>query len=277
MSSQFEKLYRVTPNSVLEHNFWNGVVRDIDQRLVSVELEKASFEEAEQKLLDLGLRRINETIGPAAEKIRSTAALGFLTASSQALLQPIDGQNLTIPLIKDARAELFTPSPFIALVRRSSPDGYAIGKLIGYDREQALLHISIVSVQGIAQPHDDFDVAALAGSVKAMWDALRISRSLRDEIATKQGDIVQKSTDITEKHTDIGNKHGDFVSTWYGSLDSPPDGAKIGAMYLDISQSPAVVRVKTPQGWSIAALAADNIYTKAQADDTRKRKLMRSS
>jgi len=267
MSSQFEQVYRVTPNSEMSASFWNGVLRNIDQRFIAIEEKKASFEEAERQLLEVGLKRINETIGPAAQTILAVAELGFQSASSEALLHPLDGQELTVPLIKDERARVFTPSPFIALVRRSTPDGYAIGKLLHFDREQALLHISIVSCQGITQGFDDFDVAALAGSVKAMWDALQESRSIRDEVSVKHGDIAQKSTDITAKHADIGEKHSDFVSTWYGASYQPPDGAKIGAMYLDISQNPAVVMVKTASGWTIAALAADNVYTKLQAED----------
>jgi len=177
MSSQFEKSYRVTPNSTLNADLWNSILQNIDQRILGIEDKKSSFEEAEKQLLEVGLRRINETIGPAAQKIFQMSQLGFLTASSAEMLKPVDGETLSVHLIKGDQADLFSPSPFIALVRRSTPDAYAIGKLLHYDRELARLDISIVSAQGDMGPHDDWDVAALAGSVKAMWDALNESRS----------------------------------------------------------------------------------------------------
>jgi len=266
MSSQFEKSYRVTPNSTLNANLWNSVFQNVDQRILGIEDKKASFEEAEKQLLEVGLRRINETIGPAAQKIFQMSQLGFLVASSQALLKPVDGETLSVHLIKGDQADLFSPSPFIALVRRSTPDDYAIGKLLHYDREEARLDISIVSVQGDMGAHDDWDVAALAGSVKAMWDALTQSRSIRDEVETKHADIAQKSTDVTAKHSETVAKHGDFISTWYGARTTPPNNAKTGAMYLDIGQNPAIVMVKSGLGWIMAAIASDNVYTKAQAD-----------
>jgi len=62
MSSQFEKSYRVTPNSTLSAHLWNSILQNIDQRILGIEDKKASFEEAEKQLLEVGLRRINETI-----------------------------------------------------------------------------------------------------------------------------------------------------------------------------------------------------------------------
>jgi len=266
MSSQFNKSYRVTPSSVLSANLWNSVFQNIDQRLIGIEEKKASFEEAEKQLLEVGLRRINETIGPAAEKIINLSELGFMVASSEELIKPVDGQALSIHLSKGTKSELFTPSPFIALVRRSTPDDYAIGRLLHYDRDLARVDMNIVAVQGDMGPHDDFDVAALAGSVKAMWDALQESRQIRDDVTAKHSDIAQKSTDITAKHGQVVTKHGDFISTWLGARTTQPQGGKTGAMYLDIGKNPARVMVRSPTGWVIAAIASNNVYTKAQAD-----------
>jgi len=214
----------------------------------------------------VGLRRINETIGPAAEKIFQLSELGFLVASSEELLNPVDGQVLSVHLIKGKQAELFAPSPFLALVRRSTPDDYAIGRLLHYDRDAARVDMSIVAAHGDMGPHDDWDVAALAGSVKAMWDALAESRSIRDDVQVKYTDIVQKSADVIQKHGETVTKHADFISTWYGARETPPEEAKTGAMYLDIAQNPAVVMVKSGDGWIMAAIASDAVYTKAQAD-----------
>jgi|GEM_PF-6637422 len=266
MSSQFNQSYHVTSNTVLSAELWNSVFQNIDLRLIGVEEKKASFEQAEQQILAVGLRRINETLTPAAEKIMNLSELGFMVASSEELVKPVDGQTLSLHLIKGAQSDLFTPSPFVALVRRSTPDVYAIGQLLHYDRDLARVDMLIQSTQGITEPYDDWDVCALAGSVKAMWDALAESRAIRDDVQVKHSDITQKSADITAKHAETINKHDDFISTWYGALNSPPANAKTGAMYLDISQNPAVVKVKTPSGWVIAALAANNVYTKSQAD-----------
>jgi len=267
MSSQFNRSYHVTSSTVLSADLWNSVFQNIDLRLIGIEEKKASFEQAEQQLLELGLRRINETLQPAAEKIFALSEMGFLVASSEELIKPIDGQMLSVHLIKGVQSDLFTPSPFIALVRRSTPDSYAIGELLHYDRGLARVDMKIVSVQGVVEPYDDWDVAALAGSVKAMWDALIESRQIRDDVVTKHSDIQANAADVVAKHGAIATSHADFVSTWFGARDTPPDNAKIGAMYLDTGSNPAQVKVKTPQGWVVAALAADSVYTKQQADN----------
>jgi len=267
MFNQFDRNYRVTPNTVLSAELWNGVFQNIDLRIIGIEEKKASFEAAEQQLLEVGLRRINETLTPAATKIMNLSQLGFMVASSAALIQPIDGQALSVHLIKGVQSDLFHPSPFVAMVRRSTPDIYAIGQLLHYDRDEARVDMKISSVQGVVEPYDDWDVCALAGSVKAMWDALQESRAIRDDVTAKHSDIGQKSADIEAKHAETVIKHSDFVSTWYGALDTPPEAAKIGSLYLDTAQNPAVVMVKTPGGWVMAAIAADSVYTKAQADN----------
>jgi len=111
MSSRFDRAYRVTGDTVVNAAFWNRIMRDLDTRIVGVEEKKADFEAAEQTLLDLGLRRINETLLPAAEKIQRVSEMGFLVASSNEELTVEEGATVSLTITAGDQRDLFTPSP----------------------------------------------------------------------------------------------------------------------------------------------------------------------
>lgn len=188
MSSRFDRAYRADGNTRFDAAFWNRIMRDLDTRIVGIEEKKASFEDAEKTLLDLGLRRINETLLPAAEKIFRVAELGFLVASSDEEATFVEGQNASLTIREGDQRDLFTPSPFIALTRRSTTDDYAIARTIAYDPETGILLFEVETVVGNGGPHSDWDVAALAGSVAAMVASLDETRALRQAVADDKSD-----------------------------------------------------------------------------------------
>jgi len=58
MSSQFNKSYRVTSNTALSAELWNGVFQNIDQRILGIEEKKPVFahdlyKQALEKQLDV--------------------------------------------------------------------------------------------------------------------------------------------------------------------------------------------------------------------------------
>lgn len=190
MSSRFERAYRVTGDTQLDEAFWNRIMRDLDTRIVAIEEKKTDFEEAEKTLLDLGLRRINETLLPAAEKIFRVVDLGFLVASSDEEATLVEGQNASLTIRAGDQRDLFTPSPFIALTRRSTTADYAIARTLAYDSESGVLLFSVETVVGNGGPHDDWDVAALAGSVQAMIAALDETKALQQTVADDKAETL---------------------------------------------------------------------------------------
>lgn len=190
MSSRFERAYRVSGTTTFDAAFWNRVLRDLDTRMVGIEERKADFEEAERTLLELGLKRINETLLPAAEKIFRVMELGFLVASSDEEATFVEGETASLTIREGDQRELFTPSPFIALTRRSTTADYVIARTLAYDSESGVLLFSVETVVGNGGPHDDWDVAALAGSVQAMIAALDETKALQQTVADDKAETL---------------------------------------------------------------------------------------
>lgn len=195
MSSRFDRAYRVDSKTKFNAEFWNRIMRDIDTRMVSVEEKKASFESAEKTLLDLGLKRINDTLLPAAERITRVAELGFLVASSDEAATFVEGDNASAKIRAGDQRDLFVPSPFIALTRRSTFADYAIARTIAYDADTGILVFYVETVVGDGGPHNDWDVAALAGSVAAMHASLDETREMRHAVASDKDAVAKLKSD----------------------------------------------------------------------------------
>lgn len=253
MSSRFDA-YRVDGDTVVDVAFWNRIFREVDARIASVEDKKASFEEAERLILELGLQRINSTLLPAAERIFRVAELGFLIASSDEEVAFYEGQEASITIREGDQRGLFTPSPFIALTRRSTPDDYVIGQALAYDPESGVLLVDVITVVGTGGPFDDWDVAALAGSVMAMVAALEETRSLRQGVADDaQAASSAKDTAVSAKDTAVDAAASaaaalnSFVTVYRGASATPPENGEVGHFYFDTALQQA--RVYSSAGW----------------------------
>ena len=262
MSSRFDRAYRVSGTTVVNADLWNRIMRDLDTRIVAVEEKKADFEEAEKTLLELALRRINETLLPAAQRIQAVSELGFLIASSDEELTVVPDQQASLRISEGAQRDLFTPSPFVALTRRSTVEDYAIARVVTYNRDTGILVVHIESVTGNPGPHNDWDVVALAGAVMAQMATLDETKALRSEVANDKAavalDKAAAQSARTEAQaardaaiiakTDAENALASFMTVYRGALPSaPPDGEQ-GHFYFDTTLQMALVYTAT--GWA---------------------------
>ena len=262
MSSRFDRAYRVSGTTVVNADLWNRIMRDIDTRIVAVEEKKADFEEAEKTLLELALRRINETLLPAAQRIQAVSELGFLIASSDEELTVVPDQQASLRISEGAQRDLFTPSPFVALTRRSTVEDYAIARVVTYNRDTGILVVHIESVTGNPGPHNDWDVVALAGAVMAQMATLDETKALRAEVANDKAAVALDKAAAQSARTEaqaardaaIIAKTGaesalaSFMQVYRGALPSaPPDGEQ-GHFYFDTTLQMALVYTAT--GWA---------------------------
>jgi len=262
MSSRFDRAYRVSGTTVVNADIWNRIMRDIDTRIVAVEEKKADFEEAEKTLLDLGLRRINETLLPAAQRIQAVSELGFLIASSDEELTVVPDQQASLRISEGAQRDLFTPSPFVALTRRSTVEDYAIARVVTYDRETGILVFDVESVTGNPGPHNDWDVVALAGAVMAQMAALDETKALRAEVADDKAAVAIDKAAAQSARTEAQNARdaaiiaktgaenalSSFTTVYRGALPSAPLDGEEGHFYFDTTLQMA--RVYTASGWA---------------------------
>jgi len=262
MSSRFDRAYRVSGTTVVNADLWNRIMRDLDTRIVAVEEKKADFEEAEKTLLELALRRINETLLPAAQRIQAVSELGFLIASSDDELTVVPDQQASLRISEGAQRDLFTPSPFVALTRRSTIEDYAIARVVTYDRETGILVFDVESVTGNPGPHNDWDVVALAGAVMAQMATLDETKALRAEVADDKAAVALDKAAAQSARTEAQsardaaiiaktgaeNALASFMTVYRGALPSaPPDGEQ-GHFYFDTTLQMA--RVYTASGWA---------------------------
>lgn len=276
MSSRFEA-YRADGTTTVDVAFWNRIFRDIDTRIVAIEEKKASFEQVEKTLIDVGLVRVNEVLQPAAERIFRVTELGFLIASSDEEVAFTEGQSASILIREGEQRTLFKPSAFIALTRRSVADDYVIGRTTSYDPVSGVLQFHVELVEGTGGPFDDWDIAALAGSVMAMVAALDEVRDARQEIATKAETAAQNASDaIDAKNAALLAKTGaegalaSLLELYRGPLAEPPVDGEIGHFYYDTTLQQA--RVYSSAGWvPLFTLALGGIrqgFVEAEASQT---------
>lgn len=197
MQQTLEEAFHVDGQTVFDQEFWNRFVRELAARLRGFEGIKIAWDEVSRQGIDVALARINEAIGPAAERIRRLTELGFLVAASETPAALELGAILQLEVIAGDGRELFAPSPFLLLGRRATPDDYAVVKLRTYDRETGALELEVVSYAGDPGPHADWSVGALAGSTVAQIVMLDQTRQLHAEMgaALEQLDLAFDQAD----------------------------------------------------------------------------------
>lgn len=183
MQAQLETTFHADGSTVFDQEFWNRFVREVAARLRGFDGIKIAWEEVSRQGIDVALARINETLGPAAERIRRLTELGFLVASSETPAALELGAILRLVVTAGDTRDLFSPSPFLLLGRIASPDDYAVVRFRSYDREGGTLEVEVVSFAGDPGPHEDWSLGALAGSTLAQVVMLDQTRALHAEMA----------------------------------------------------------------------------------------------
>lgn len=283
--------YHVRGSDILDDVRWNRLVRDLDTRLLKVEGQSFSFDEANNEVLAMGLKRLNEILGPITERLRKLTELGFLLADVDGALSVRQGDIRDIALVKGEQAESFVPSPFVALTSKHDSTAYAICRMIHYDRERAVLRLFVMAVYGANSdatlgPLDDWQVSALAAATMASQTLFDQTKRLRDDVAL---DKQKVEDDKQHVHVDLNNaiqaRNGaqvakddtqqllaDFKQRYLGALTSLPVKAPIGTLAFDISQHPNQMKQMSKDGWvptstvSIGGLRQQLYVTKVEGE-----------
>lgn len=166
-TQSLEEAFYATGETVIDDAFWNRFLLELAARFRGLEGIKISWEEVSRQGIDLALARINETIGPASERIRLLSELGFLIASSTTPATLGNGQVLDLVVTEGNARDLFTPSPFVMLGRTLSAEDFGVAKLRTYDRATGALQVEVVTFAGDPGPHSDWTIGAIAGSTLA--------------------------------------------------------------------------------------------------------------
>ena len=171
---RFEDL-RVRDQQALDRDFFNRRFRLIAESLGQLHEEVGSVTDDTDRLVALGLSRVNEVLGPLLAKLQAVAENGFLVATSETPLTVTIGLESTLAITDEAQRDLFTPTPYVLLTREAAgtEDDYAILRVTGYNRANGGLAFEVVLVNGDigGSSHNDWVVSATAGLSVAVLEA----------------------------------------------------------------------------------------------------------
>lgn len=178
---RFEDL-RVRDQQALDRDFFNRRFRLIAETFGQLNDEVASVTTDTDRLVSLGLNRVNEVLGPLLAKLQLASDVGFLVAESTTSVTVSLDLETTFQ-IKEEFRDLFSPTPYLVLQRKASGtiNDYAAFELQSYNRENGGLAGKVVFVSGDigAGAHSDWVISCSAGiAIGVMQSLLEVAESL---------------------------------------------------------------------------------------------------
>jgi hypothetical protein len=134
----------------------------------------ARVNEATDRLVELGLSRVNEVLGPALATASAAAENGFLVATSATELTLTPGQQTTFEITDTPARALFAPTPYVVVTRAGGAVAdWAVMRVAGYARVSGGLAGEVVAVNGAigAAAHADWVISASAGLATSLIEA----------------------------------------------------------------------------------------------------------
>jgi hypothetical protein len=171
---RFEDL-RVRDAQELDRDFFNRRFRLIAETFGQIGQEVASVTGDTDRLVALGLTRVNEVLGPLLSKVQAVSENGFLVATSETALTITTGLQSTLAITDAAQRDLFSPTPYVLLTRQAegTPDDYAVLRVEDFNRTNGGLAFEVILVNGGIgdAAHDDWVISATAGISVAVLEA----------------------------------------------------------------------------------------------------------
>ena len=87
-----------------------------------------------------------------------------------------------------------------------------------------------------------------------------------DQVNTAKNEVSEDAKAVKTAKDSVENKWNDFSTIYYGASSTPPSGdIKLGALWLDTSETPEVLKKYLSSGWEV--VAATDVYTKTEIND----------
>ncbi len=197
---RFEDL-RVRDQQALDRDFFNRRFRLIAETIGQLNDDVASVTTDTDRLVALGLNRVNEVLGPLLAKVQAVAENGFLVATSTTSLTISIGLQSTLEIPSGPERDLFAPTPYVLLTRNADnvENDYAILRVQGFNRDNGGLPFKVVLVNGNigVGAHNDWVISATAGLSSAVIAA---ASSIQDamDAATSAAADAQTAADSAQ-------------------------------------------------------------------------------
>ncbi len=248
---RFEDL-RVRDRQPLDRDFFNRRFRLIAESIGQIDTELATVTGATNRLVALGLARVNEVLGPALAQAQAAAESGFLVATSTSPLTLTVGLETTLTVDDTPARPLFAPTPYVILSRQDDEalDDWAALRVQDYDRTNGGLAFAVVAINGALAgvEHADWVISASAGLAKSILEAAaEVEATLilaQEAAATAQSAAATAEQIITNGPVSSVNGKTGLVSL--GLADIPNLVAAIGAK-ADSNHGHAIAQVSNLQ------------------------------
>jgi hypothetical protein len=208
---RFEDL-RVRDQQELDRDFFNRRFRLIAETFGQLGQEVASVTGDTDRLVALGLTRVNEVLGPLLSKVQAVSENGFLVATSATSLTIVNGLQSTLAITDPAQRDLFSPTPYVLLTRQAegTQDDYAVLCVEDFNRTNGGLAFEVVLVNGGIG-----DTAEEAAEAAATAEAVLASGPV-SSVNGKTGVVVLGMSDIAGLVSTLAAKadgsHGHAIS-----------------------------------------------------------------
>lgn len=177
---------------------------DIDARLSKSEVQRKSEDEAFAVVLDRVLSRSEGVIANLRDRLLAITELQWLTAGSDTPATLEIGETFALS-IRELDRPLFAPGPFALLSwTGGDPDHYAIVRTVAYNRDLGQWDIRTEAFTGEAGPHDEWQIAAVAGATLAQM-------ALLEQAQLAQAATEDARDDVTPKYEEVVTKHGEVM------------------------------------------------------------------
>lgn len=242
---RFESNYRLSPTDYATPETFNPRFRDLDARLHAQEELRAQLEALQKTLVAQAAGRIDDVLLPALEYVQTIQQGGFLTAgiADETSLEFTEG-SVSVAVDQTLKA-IFRPTPFVAIMRSSTPNDWAVAQALGYDEETGVLSLDIVAVNGGEGPHEDVIFSATSGSLQAQIAYLAEIKAVKDTAVEAAGtatgaagaaassagaaagsaSAASGSAGAAASSATLAGQHKDAAEKWAQSEGQEPGGA----------------------------------------------------
>ena len=249
----------------------------LEARFQAVEVLQEDAETQAQTLVNVGLKRINDVLLPSVLRIQKLTSLGFLVAESASGVKLELGQK-GFTLVEGTQRDLFTPSAYVGIERKSDYNTRAIAKVLSYDNTVGFLSVQILAFFGSQGPFGDWVISASPGVTEATrfnmdqaaasMVAAQAARTAADaDAAATAADRVQTGADRAQTTADriqtaldraAAATSASAAAASAASADSQNRVAKAGDTMSGFLSTPGIFLTKDPASQLVFQSRDDN-------------------
>ena len=166
---------RAGSNDKLDLAFFNKRFRLFVEELTATAGRIDGIDSATDSLVNLGLVKVNEALGPALAAAQAAAENGFLVATSSTALTLSESLETTFEIDDTPARSLFSATPYVVVTREgASLADWAVFQVTTYDRDNGGLAGEIISTNGNigAAEYDDWIISSSSGLAASLIEAM---------------------------------------------------------------------------------------------------------